>query len=46
MTPRQVREAFSEQGLDLSLNYVFNILSRLKKAGTIEQREGRYYIKS
>ncbi|HXG54471.1 MAG TPA: hypothetical protein VNJ03_03755 [Vicinamibacterales bacterium] len=46
VTPREVRDAFNKQGFELSLNYVFNILSRLKKTGTVEQREGRYYTKS
>lgn len=37
---------FRQHGINLQRNYLFNITSRLKSQGKIEQRGGRYYVKS
>jgi hypothetical protein len=37
---------FKARGLVLHRNYLFNIASRLKQQGRIEQRAGRYFVKA
>lgn len=46
MTADELQEEFAKRGYTLHRNYVFNIASRLKQQGKIEQREGRYYPKA
>jgi hypothetical protein len=40
-----IERGFSERGQPLHRNYLFNITSRLKQQGRIEQRDRRYYLK-
>jgi hypothetical protein len=42
----QLLDALSKQGLTMSKNYVFNIVSRLKSQNKIEVRGGRYYART
>jgi hypothetical protein len=43
MNADELQDAFAKRGYTLHRNYVFNIASRLKHQGKIEQRDGRYF---
>lgn len=45
VTVDDIEAALKAHGFDAKRNYIFNITSRLKQGGTIEQRGKRYYVK-
>jgi hypothetical protein len=44
-TAEDIWSAFQQHGLKAKKNYVFNITSRLKSKGRIDQRGDRFYLK-
>ena len=44
MTPAEIRQKLQESSIEMNYAYVYSILLRSKRAGKIEEKNGRYYM--